>query len=35
MVEAMQGSSLQAERKTKDPMGQKVSSGFIVYQQQA
>jgi hypothetical protein len=35
MVEAMQGASLQAGRKTKDPMGQKMPSGFIVHQQQA
>jgi hypothetical protein len=30
----MQGASLQAERKTKDPMGQKMPSSFIVDQQQ-
>jgi hypothetical protein len=30
----MQGSSLQVERKTKDPMGQKMPSGIIVHQQQ-
>jgi hypothetical protein len=35
MVEAMQGASLQAGRKTKDPMAQKMPSGFIVDQQQA
>jgi hypothetical protein len=34
MVEAMQAASLQARRKTKDPMGQKMPSGFIVHQQQ-
>jgi hypothetical protein len=35
MVEAMQGASLQAGRKTKDSMGQKMPSGLIVHQQQA
>jgi hypothetical protein len=34
MVEAMQGKSLQAKRKAKDRMGQKMPSGFIVHQQQ-
>jgi hypothetical protein len=34
MVEAMQGAILQAGRKTKDPMGQKMPSGLIVHQQQ-
>jgi hypothetical protein len=31
----MQGTILQAGRKTKDSMGQKMPSGFIVDQQQA
>jgi len=34
MVEAMQSSSFQVERKTKNSMGQKMPSGFIVHQQQ-